>query len=79
MAISDIILLDSARDNDVLAKFCCSVTLKITNNNRYNEVLEWLKCYCSNQFISTRVNSRKPFKFLFMEEKHFTMFIMKWC
>ena len=79
MAINDIILLDSARDNDVMAKFCCSVTVKIVNNRKYFEVFDWLEQRFPNQFISTRFNSKKPFKFLFTEDRQLTMFIMKWC
>lgn len=79
MAINDIILLDSARDNDVMAKFCCSVTVKIVNNRKYFEVFDWLEQRFPKQFISTRFNSKKPFKFLFTEDRQLTMFIMKWC
>lgn len=76
---NDIILLDSSRDDDSLAKFCCSATVKITSNVRYFEVVKWLNQHCSDQFISSRVNAKKPFKFLFTEDKHLTMFIIKWC
>ena len=76
---NDIILIDSSRDDDSLAKFRCSATVKIANNAQYLEVFRWLENHFPNQFISSRVNSKKPFKFLFTEEKYLTMFIVKWC
>ena len=77
--MSDIILISSSRDDDLLAKFCCSATVKIINNQKYFEVFDWMNQRFPNQFISTRFNSKKPFKFLFTKDQQLTMFIMKWC
>lgn len=77
--MSDIILISSSRDDDYMAKFCCSVTVKIVDNRKYLEVFNWLKQRFPDQFISTRFNSKKPFKFLFTADKQLTMFIIKWC
>lgn len=77
--MSDVILISSSRDDDVMAKFCCSVTVKIISNQKYFEIFDWLNQRFPNQFISTRFNSRKPFKFLFTEDRQLTMFIIKWC
>ena len=79
MVMSDVILISSSRDDDSIAKFPCSVTVKIVNNRKYFEVFDWLEQRFPNQFISTRFNSKKPFKFLFTEDRQLTMFIMKWC